>query len=238
MSAQAAEAAMTDRTAAVMLVHLYQSVGDIDGLLDVCRRHTISLLEDCAQAHGARWRGRRAGTFGTIATFSFQQSKLLTSGEGGAALTSDPRLYERLQQLRADGRRWSEEKPVVGTVDLEEGGDVQGQNFCMSELHAALLLEGLGRLDEENALRAKLFRRLAERLQDVDGVRVLEEPPEAEPIFYQLCLRLDPEAFGVDDVGPLVDPLSAELGVRVYRTYRPLSHNMLYVPRSLSDDLK
>ena len=230
MSPAAAEAAITDRTAALMLVHLYQSVADVDGLLDVCERFAIPLVEDCAQAHGARLRGRRVGTFGKVAAFSFQQSKLLTSGEGGAVVTSDARLYDRLQQLRADGRRWVPEEPVIGAVDLEEVGDVQGQNFCMSELHAALLLEGLGRLDEENARRAARFRSLAERLRDVEGVGVLQASSGTEPAFYQLVLRFDPETFGVDDVGPLVDPLSAELGTGVYRTYRPLSCNPLYVP--------
>jgi L-glutamine:scyllo-inosose aminotransferase/L-glutamine:2-deoxy-scyllo-inosose/3-amino-2,3-dideoxy-scyllo-inosose aminotransferase len=85
-----------------MVVHLFCSTVDLDAFTALAERRGVPLLEDCSQAHGAVWRGRRLGSFGTVAAFSFQQTKLLTAGEGGAVLTSDARLEDRMQQLRAD----------------------------------------------------------------------------------------------------------------------------------------
>ena len=229
ISPDAAAAAITDRTAAIMAVHLYQSVADLERLVGLSERRGLALIEDCAQAHGARWRGRRVGSIGAIGTFSFQVSKLLASGEGGATITSDVALYDRLQQLRADGRRWSPEQ-VVGEADLEQVGDVQGHNYCMSEIHAAVVLEGLSRLDEENARRRASFETLRTLLEDVEGVTVLRTPPDVEPAFYQLCLRFEPEAFAADDVDFVARAMSAELGLPIERAYRPLNDNPLYVP--------
>lgn len=228
ISPDAAADAVTDRTAAIMAVHLYQSVADLEGLVELCERRGLALIEDCAQAHGARWRGRPVGSVGAIGTFSFQVAKLLASGEGGATITSDPDLYDRLQQLRADGRRWAAAS-VLGEMDLEQVGGVQGQNYCMSEFHAAVLLEGLSRLDAENATRRANFETLAGLLDGVDGVDVIFAPAEVEPVFYQLCLRLDPDAFG-GDIEWARRALSAELAIPVDRSYPPLNDNPLYVP--------
>lgn len=234
ISAAAAEAALSERTAAIMLVHLFCSAADLDAFEALSRSRGIPLLEDCSQAHGAVWRGRRVGSFGTVSAFSFQQTKLLTCGEGGAALSSDPRLAERMEELRADGRRYVAQ-PRIGQLDLAEIGATQGRNYCLSELHAALLVEGLGRLDEENAIRRANVELLRTHLGDIDGVEIIEQPAQLEePTYYHLCLRLDPERFGASSVDPVAEALTAELGVHVEPVDRPLNDNPLYDPRRSS----
>lgn len=231
MSVAAAEAAITERTAAIMIVHLFCSAADIDGFVDLSRQRGVPLIEDGSQAHGARWRGRRVGSFGAVGAFSFQQTKLLTSGEGGAAITTDPALADRLQQLRADGRRFVA-RPRVGHLDLEEIGAVQGRNYCLSEFHAALLLEGLERLDAENAVRRANVAHLETLLSDVGGVRLQGAPAGlTERTFYHLCLRIDPAAFDGLDVDDVAPALAAELDLgAVEPVDQPLNANVLYNP--------
>jgi dTDP-4-amino-4,6-dideoxygalactose transaminase len=231
MSIEAAAAAITEKTAAIMVVHLFGSSVDLDGFVQLSSRTGIPLIEDCSQAHGALWRGRRVGSFGKVAAFSFQQTKLLTSGEGGATLTSDRDLYDSMEQLRADGRRYVA-VPRVGHLDLEEIGAVQGRNYCLSEFHAALLLEGLERLDVENARRRTMVGVLAKRLADCEGVEIQAHPAELEaPAYYHLCLRFDPAFFHQFDIDRMADALRAELKLpAIDPVDRPLNANALYNP--------
>src|ERR1700674_2949121 len=97
MSPAEAAAAVTRKTSAILVVHLFSAVAKMDQFLPLSRATGLPLLEDCSQAHGASWKGRRVGTFGAIGVFSMQQTKVLTSGEGGAAITNNPKLYDRLQ---------------------------------------------------------------------------------------------------------------------------------------------
>lgn len=136
-----AQNAITKRTAAILLVHAYCRIADLDRFSQISQESKVPLLEDCSQAHGAKWGGRRVGTFGKVAVFSMQQTKVLTSGEGGATLTDDPQLYDLLQQLRADGRRYVQGELIDGHMELEEVGAVVGSNRCLSEFHAAILLD-------------------------------------------------------------------------------------------------
>jgi dTDP-4-amino-4,6-dideoxygalactose transaminase len=230
MSLAKAEAAISDRTKAIMVVHPFCSAADLDGFVTLAERHGIPLIEDCSQAHGARWRGRRVGSFGKVAAFSFQQTKLLTSGEGGAVLCSDAELAGRMQELRADGRRYSE-PPQIGHLDLEEVGAIQGRNYCLSELHAALLLDGLERLDEENDIRRRNANALRDLLaEQALDVRILDQPEQLEPTYYHLCLRIDRDEFGGATSDWVAGALSAELGILAEPVDTPLNCNVLYSP--------
>jgi dTDP-4-amino-4,6-dideoxygalactose transaminase len=231
MSLDAAKAAMSQRTAAIMLVHLFSSAADLDGFMALSERHRLPLIEDCSQAHGARWRGRCVGSFGRAGAFSFQQTKLLTCGEGGAVITSDPGLSDRMEQLRADGRRYVAQART-GHLDLEEVGAVQGRNYCLSEFHAALLLDGLDRLDEENEVRRSNVRRLEQLLLGCEGVRLQGAPDQLDGrTFYHLCLRIDLDAFGGVDIDQVAAALSAELVLgAVEPVDHPLNRNILYNP--------
>jgi dTDP-4-amino-4,6-dideoxygalactose transaminase len=97
MDAKAAEAAITSRTRAILPVHLGMRFADMDALPELARKHSLKIVEDCAHAHGGKWRGKGAGSIGDLGAFSFQSSKLITSGEGGVVLTNNLEYHERVQ---------------------------------------------------------------------------------------------------------------------------------------------
>jgi dTDP-4-amino-4,6-dideoxygalactose transaminase len=145
MAPAALAAAITSRTRAVIPVHLYGHPADMDAIGAIGREHNLIVIEDCAQAHGARYQGRVVGTMGAAAAFSFYPTKNLGAiGDGGAVVTNRPDVAERLRLLRQYGWR---ERYV---------SDVPGLNSRLDELQAAILRVRLRHLDEENAARRRL----------------------------------------------------------------------------------
>ena len=145
MDPAALAAAITPRTKAVVVVHLYGRPADMDAILPIARAHGLAVIEDCAQAHGARYRGRMVGTLGDAAAFSFYPTKNLAAlGDGGAVVTDRPEVAERLRQLRQYGWR---ERYISETA---------GTNSRLDELQAAVLRVRLRHLDEENDARRRL----------------------------------------------------------------------------------
>jgi dTDP-4-amino-4,6-dideoxygalactose transaminase len=199
----AVEAALTARTEAVVCVHLGCAMADLDRLTSLCERRGLLLVEDCAHAHGARWRDRAAGTWGGLGTFSFQSSKLLTAGEGGAVVTSDATVAARLHSLVNCGRK-------------EPGQDafperLLGHNARMTEWQAAVLREQLRRFPEQAARRARNLERFEKQLAGLSGLRPLARDPRVrERAVYQLVLRYDPAAFSGAPRDAVVRALQAE----------------------------
>lgn len=230
MSLEAARRAITPRTKAIILVHPFCRVGDIDGFLALAKEHNLHLIEDCSQAHGAKWRGQRVGTFGVVGCFSMQQTKVLTSGEGGAAITRDQGLYERMEQLRCDGRLFTTTQRE-GRPELREVGTVLGQNLCLSEFQAAVLCDRLGHLDAENQLRRDRAALLSSILREkLPGVSLLTEQPDATQTFYNLVLRFDPAEFGGNSADAIARAMMEELGVLIFPIYQPMNRHPLYQP--------
>lgn len=244
-SALAIESAITSKTRAILMIHMYSSICDVAAYLDLAERHGIALIEDASQAHGASWHSRRIGSFGAISVFSTQQSKLLTSGEGGLCVTDDPVLYSKLQQLRADGRQYRfdpfhtsaadgdvERHPIAPDgYELEAVGDVAGQNLCLTEFQSALLLEGLDRLDQENTHRLACVDALAMSLASAEGVELIVPSGDVDrPTFYRLAVRVDRSTFAGLSAHQLVPALAAELSADVRRVDAPLNAHPLYVP--------
>lgn len=233
LSVDAARRAVSPRTACIMLVHIACTVADLDAFIVLAEETGIPILEDCSQAHGAVWQGQRVGTFGKIGAFSMQDAKVLTCGEGGAAITSDPQLYDRMQQLRADGRRYSSTPPPIGDIELEKVGTLQGYNWCLSEFHAAILLDRLAHLDEENRIREQNGEHLRALLADIGGVTPLLRHSAIDALtYYKFCVRLDPDAFGNVNIESVRRALSTELGISLTRVGAPLNNNVLYNPQS------
>ncbi len=144
LTAEAVAAKITPRTRAVIPVHLYGHVVDMDPLMDLARRHNLWVLEDASHAHGARYKGRRAGSLGHIAAFSFYPSKNMGAyGDGGAITTSDPELDQKVRMLRYVGQRVKFVHEVIGFQDR------------LDELQAAILSIKLKRLDEWNDRRRR-----------------------------------------------------------------------------------
>lgn len=139
------ESAITPRTRAIMVVHLYGKSCDMDPILSVCKSHSLYLIEDCAQSHGARYKGKKTGSFGDLAAFSFYPTKNLGClGDGGAIVTNDPDLHKRTKMLRNYG---SEKKYYNEFI---------GFNSRLDELQAAFLRVKLRDLDRINSFKRKL----------------------------------------------------------------------------------
>ena len=120
MDPAAFEAAITPRTKAVIPVHLFGSLADIDRIVEIAKKHGIKVIEDCAHAHGGKWNGKGIGSFGDIGSFSFQQSKIMTAGEGGECITDDPELFDRIGRISHIGYQFAAERgkpagPPAGT---------------------------------------------------------------------------------------------------------------------------
>jgi L-glutamine:2-deoxy-scyllo-inosose/3-amino-2,3-dideoxy-scyllo-inosose aminotransferase len=225
------QAAIDRRTRAIVVVHLHCVMADMDALPAVAARHGIPLVEDCAQACGSSWRGRKAGTIGVLGAFSMQHGKVLTCGEGGAVLTHDSAVADRLEQLRADSRRYTPETPPAGQMELVIAGNVMGTNRCLSEIHAAVLLDQLRRLDQQLDRREANATLLAEELAHVQGAELLTRPDAMDrQSFYECAIRVDTAAFGGASVGTVAQAVQAELGLAVYPPDAPLNVSPHYRP--------
>ncbi|GAA2205009.1 3-amino-5-hydroxybenzoate synthase [Nonomuraea monospora] len=232
ISATAIEAAITERTRAIVVVHLFSSVADLDAITAIGKSLGIPVIEDCSHAHGASWRGRRAGTWGAVGTFSMQEQKLLTSGEGGAAVCQNPELYDRLYQLRSDGRR-PRAHTVDGESDLLFDGSVSGTNYCMAQVCAALLDAQLDLLSEQNDRRAKRAAVLDEVISAVPGATPVSAlDGVTERTYYRYALRIDPDGFDGVSAATLCRALHAETGLPWQPAYPPLYRHPLYRPRT------
>ncbi|NED58419.1 DegT/DnrJ/EryC1/StrS family aminotransferase [Micromonospora aurantiaca] len=229
---EAVEAHITERTRAIVVVHLYSAVADMDALKRIAQRYGLPLIEDCAQAHGATYRGVKVGALATAGTFSMQHAKVLTSGEGGAVITHDREFARRVEHLRADGRCLSATPPAPGTMELVETGELMGNNRCLSEFQAAILVEQLTVLDEQNERRRVNAALLDSQLGEL-GLRP-QAPSKGTTLrtYYTYAVRL-PE--GVLEDVPIADvtgALTAELRLSVVPSYTPIPANKLYAPHT------
>lgn len=165
----------TPRTKAVLVVHFQGVAADLDGLLAEARASGIALLEDCAESPGACYRGRRVGSLGDIAIFSFQQQKTITSGEGGLVVTNDPRLYERAVRMHDLGqfRDFHAKQNTAGEAAF------CGSQFRMSELTGAVALAQLRKVDRIREHCRGLSLRLREQLGDLRGLTLRRIPDPA-----------------------------------------------------------
>jgi dTDP-4-amino-4,6-dideoxygalactose transaminase len=172
------EAALSPRTVAIMPVHLYGNPAAMDEINRVAARHRLFVLEDAAQAHGARYRSRPAGSLGDAAGFSFYPTKNLAAlGDGGAIVTNDARLAERARQYRNYG---STAKYVH---------DIAGANSRLDELQAAFLRVRLRRLDDENARRREIAAAYRERLAGIEGLLLPAADRDCEHVHHLFVVR-------------------------------------------------
>ncbi|MEN6425339.1 MAG: DegT/DnrJ/EryC1/StrS family aminotransferase [Phycisphaerales bacterium] len=229
------EAAITPRTKAIIPVHLYGCFADMDAISDIARRHSLRVIEDCAHKHGGEWKGRKAGSIGDIGSFSFQLSKLMTAGEGGALTTSDPTLYERLDALRNCGRRPEPETDADKGegVYVDEGNFIQSGNYRLTDFQAALLFESLRRLPAQNKVRDRNAIYLNTQLSQLPGITPMRrDKRETAEAYYNFSFRYNQEQFKSLPVTRFREALAAELGCAVDPSYKPLNACSLYMPHT------
>lgn len=184
---ESVESRITSATEAIVPVHLGMRFADMDRIMAIAERRGLAVLEDCAHAHGARWRERSAGSFGLAGSFSFQTTKLMTAGEGGIVVTSDAEVLDRLFALANCGRQRPErtrDHPVIG------------HNYRMTDLQAAILEVQLQRLDSQHEQRNRNAAALDRAFENVEGFRPLAADPRiTHPAVYQYVLRYDSAHF-------------------------------------------
>ena len=163
------EAAVTLRTKAIIAVHLYGNLCDMDRLLALGERHGIPVIEDAAEAIGSRWEQRRAGSRGRFGSFSFHGTKTRTTGEGGMFVTDDDDLFETVLTLSNHGRARGQRKQFWP--------DVVGYKYKMSNLQAAIGCGQLERIAELESRKRAILQRYRELLAECDGVTLNPEPP-------------------------------------------------------------
>ena len=179
--------ALTERTKAIIPVHLGFRFADMDRIAQIAEAHRLFVLEDCAHAHGGRWNGKGAGSIGDAGSFSFQTSKLMTAGEGGIVTTSDIDLADQVMRLANCGRparAQSRDNPALG------------HNYRMTEFQAAVLLAQLERLDEQTQLRESKTQLLEKSISGVEGISLLTRDERiTTQASYHFVFRFHSEHF-------------------------------------------
>jgi len=220
LDVESAGKAITPRTKALLPVHLAMRFADMDALSDLARAHDLMIIEDCAHAHGGQYRGRGAGAIGDMGCFSFQESKLMTSGEGGMVITSDLKYFEHLQSQVNCGRASS-------TDEYQQR--VLGANYRMTELQAALLIGQLDMLPEFAAKRSRNAARLSDALGAIQGIRPLPPQPSiTRDTIYNYVFQYRPERSGAVARDLFVAALDAEGIPSDGRFYEPVYRSDLF----------
>ena len=196
------EGAITPKTKAVIPVHIGGAPANMDAIITIAREHDLRVIEDAAQAHGAEWKGVRIGGMSDMAIFSFQSSKNLTSGEGGALSTNNEELGEDAWSIMNCGRRkdrqWYEHF-------------ILGSNFRMTEFQAAILLKQLPKVEGQMKVRERNAAHLAKRLSEVEGIAPLKTYPGVTRHAYHLfIMRYDKNAFGGLHKSKFVEAMNKE----------------------------
>ena len=215
------EAAITPRTRAIIPVHLYHRMADLDRLTEIARKHSLHLVEDAAHAHGSQWDGRGAGSHGVFGSFSFQSSKTMNCAEGGALVTSSEDLYLRVVSQRSCGR------------EQKNGVKVHSGNYRLTSLQAALLRGQLAAMVENAPVFDRNGQALDRAVDAAPGVTSLRRNPRiTRQVGYSFCFRYEPLEYDGIAGDVFRRALSAELCWPFESTYAPLNHSELYYPHT------
>jgi len=182
---KAVEAAITPRTRAIIPVHVFCRICDMDALRAIAKKHDLYIIEDCAHQHGSEWKGQKVGTMGDIGSFSFQASKILTTGEGGMCITGSKDLYDKMYSLKNCGRETYPGSPAM-----------QSGNYRCNEFAAALGIAQLRRLDAQNALRHENALYLEQELGKIEGLTPLRRDDRVtNQTYFHFYMRYDQSAW-------------------------------------------
>ena len=184
VTAEAIEARITPRTRAIVPVHTYGNVCDLDPILELAASKNIVVIEDAAESFASKYKGRWSGAIAPMGTFSFQATKTITTGEGGMVVTNDPAMQRRMALYRSHG--------MLGRRYLHE---VPGHNFRLTNLQAALGCAQLERLDTIIRERRRVHATYSGALSRIDGVRPQLYRADVDPVLWAIAVELDGDAY-------------------------------------------
>lgn len=213
LTAETIEAVIGPRTRAVIVVHLAGVPADMDPIMALAERHDLFVIEDCAQAHGARYGGRSVGSIGHVGAWSFCQDKIMTTGgEGGMITTDDSALWDRMWSMKDHGKnRERMAQPNAEPGKFRWVHDSFGTNFRMLEMQGSVGRVQLRRLDDWRARRNANARAIRTQAEHHPALRVPAVPDAAEPSYYKCYLFVDT---ALDDVERRRDALVAGISAR------------------------
>ncbi len=223
MSPESFRECVTPRTKAVIPVDLYGGMPDMDEIRRLAEARGIPVIEDAAESVGSEWRGKKAGSLGTVGVFSFHGSKTLTTGEGGLLVTRDEKLFARAQVLRDHGRRPGDRLFFNAEV---------AHKYKMSALQAALGLAQLERIEELVAMKRRIFDWYREELASVPALTLNAEPPGTKNSYWMVTVVVD-AARGVTTKDLMARLDAADIDSRPF--FHPLSALPAYAGRPEAD---
>lgn len=198
------ESAITDRTKVIMPVHIGGTPADMDGILAVAGKHKIPVIEDACQAHLAEWKGKSVGTWGLAGGFSFQASKNLNSGEGGAIITNDDNFSQNCYSFHHQGQG-------ANSASLEPGTGTRGTNLRITEFQAGILLAQMTRLVEQSKRRSENADYLTKLLKQIPGIKPAKLYKGVTRSAYHLYMfRYEKEKFSGMDRAKFLKALEGE----------------------------
>src|ERR1700756_1106090 len=181
MDAKQIESLLTPKRRAILPVHLGMRFADLDAIMAIAKKHNLKVIEDCAHVHGGMWRDKGAGSTGDLGAFSFQTSKLMTAGEGGAVITNNLDYFERVQSYINAGRR---------SVTDQYKKRIIGFNYRLGEFQAAILSAQLERLPEQGKVRQANMDHFESRIRNIKGIGMLKpEPRITRPAPYGYVMK-------------------------------------------------
>ncbi len=215
------EERITAQTKAIIIVHLFGCPAKMDEIIAIARKHKLKVIEDCAQAPGAIYKGKPVGTLGDIGIFSFNQHKTITSGEGGVAITNSQELALRMQLIRNHG------EVITEDMKVDDISNMVGFNYRMTELEAAVSIEQFKRLDALNNHRIELAEYLTKELSIFEGLILPKQDAEFTHVYFVYPIKFKDEIIGVSR-NSFVKALQAE-GISCGLGYvRPIYLEPLY----------
>lgn len=185
------EKKITPKTKAVIVVHLFGRPADMDSIMKISKKHKLHVIEDCAQAPGARYNGIKVGTIGDIGVFSLNQHKTITCGEGGFAVTNNDRLALRMQLIRNHG------EVIVKDMNVEDINNIVGFNYRMTELEAAISIGQFKQLDFFTDKRIELAEYFTERLGGLKGISLPDKGSGNKHVYFVYPIKFNEEVLGV-----------------------------------------
>jgi dTDP-4-amino-4,6-dideoxygalactose transaminase len=203
IDAASIESRITSRTRAVMPVHIYGMPCDMDPIMGIARKHRLAVIEDACQAWLAEYKGSKCGTIGDLGCFSFQNSKHLPSGEGGAITGNNDDLLDRAGSFHDCGRPY-------GAFKGARPNFTRGGNFRMQHFQAAMLLQQLDKLREETVRRRENAARLSASLKEIPGIQPARLPENSQAVWHLYPFRYDADKFDGLPRGTFIKAMRAE----------------------------